>query len=134
MVGIGGALTDSAAETFSKLPAAAQEELLTFQRGSQPYVALMDLLHQAGVEPRRVHAISSISEAYRHPEHKVLNQGEFVVVSDPLTHGAYSDRGGIDSQPIDTTTEHVLGRGWVLAESFSLAIANSRSAAVGIRV
>jgi hypothetical protein len=81
-----------------------------------------------------LYGMTIISEAYRHPEHKVLNQGEFVVVSDPLTHGAYSDRGGIDSQPIDTTTEHVLGRGWVLAESFSLAIANSRSAAVGIRV
>lgn len=81
-----------------------------------------------------LYGMTIISEAYRHPEHKVLNPGEFVVVSDPLTHGAYSDRGGVDSQPIDTTVEHVLGRGWVLAESFSLALANARSVAIGLRV
>ena len=39
----------------------AQGELLTFQRGSQPHVALLDLLGQAGQEPQRVHCVSSIS-------------------------------------------------------------------------
>jgi DNA-binding transcriptional LysR family regulator len=36
-------------------------ELLTFQRGSHPHVALLDLFRQEGVEPGRVHTISSIS-------------------------------------------------------------------------
>lgn len=36
-------------------------ELLTFQRASQPYVALLDLFRSGGVEAPRVHAISSIS-------------------------------------------------------------------------
>ncbi|MEO7853387.1 MAG: LysR family transcriptional regulator [Rubrivivax sp.] len=36
-------------------------ELITFQRGSQPHVALVDLLHRAGVEPLRIHTVSSIS-------------------------------------------------------------------------
>lgn len=36
-------------------------ELITFQRGSQPHVALLDLLHRAGVEPLRIHTVSSIS-------------------------------------------------------------------------
>ena len=36
-------------------------ELMTFQRGSQPHVALLDLFRTANLEPRRVHAISSIS-------------------------------------------------------------------------
>lgn len=36
-------------------------DLLTFQRGSQPHVGLADLLRDAGVEPRKVHNISSIS-------------------------------------------------------------------------
>ncbi len=36
-------------------------DLLTFQRGSQPHVALLDLFRQAGLEPRRVHTMSSIS-------------------------------------------------------------------------
>jgi DNA-binding transcriptional LysR family regulator len=36
-------------------------DLLTFQRGSQPHVALLDLFRQAQIEPRRIHTISSIS-------------------------------------------------------------------------
>ena len=36
-------------------------DLLTFQRGSQPHVALVDMFRQAALEPKRVHAISSIS-------------------------------------------------------------------------
>ncbi len=36
-------------------------ELLTFQRGSQPHVALIDLFRRAGLQPPRVHTISSIS-------------------------------------------------------------------------
>jgi DNA-binding transcriptional LysR family regulator len=43
------------------LPELAKGELLTFQRGSQPHVALLDALRQAKVEHKRVHAISSIS-------------------------------------------------------------------------
>ena len=39
----------------------AQLELLTFQRGSQPHVALLDMFRRAGLEPLRVHSISSIS-------------------------------------------------------------------------
>lgn len=76
-----------------------------------------------------LYGMTLISEAYRHPEHKVLSQGEFAVVSDPLTHGAYSDRGGVDSVPIDGVTERIAGRGWLLSESIAFAIANSRSVA-----
>lgn len=36
-------------------------ELLTFQRGSQPHVALLDLCRRHGVDAPRVHTISSIS-------------------------------------------------------------------------
>jgi len=39
----------------------AEYDLLTFQRGSQPHVALMDLFRQADTLPPRVHTISSIS-------------------------------------------------------------------------
>jgi DNA-binding transcriptional LysR family regulator len=34
---------------------------MTFQRGSQPHVALLDLLRRQGLEPLRVHSVSSIS-------------------------------------------------------------------------
>lgn len=39
----------------------AASELLTFQRGSQPQVALLESLRQAGISDKRVHTISSIS-------------------------------------------------------------------------
>jgi DNA-binding transcriptional LysR family regulator len=39
----------------------AASDLITFQRGSQPHLALLDLLNRAGVEPSRVHTVSSIS-------------------------------------------------------------------------
>lgn len=38
-----------------------QHELITFQRGSQPHLALLDWLQRAGVEPLRLHSLSSIS-------------------------------------------------------------------------
>jgi hypothetical protein len=81
-----------------------------------------------------LYGMTLISEAYRHPEHKVLDQGEFVVVSDPQFHGAFSDRGGVDSKPTDITTERIAGRGWVLEESIAMSIANSRSVSFGVRV
>ena len=43
----------------------AEEEILTFQRGSQPHVALMDLFKVASIEPKRVHSVSSISAMVR---------------------------------------------------------------------
>jgi DNA-binding transcriptional LysR family regulator len=39
----------------------AERDLLTFQRGSQPHLALLQLLRRHGLAARRVHAISSIS-------------------------------------------------------------------------
>lgn len=52
----GGAATDplSVADLL-------EHDLLTFQRGSQPHVALMDALRVAGVGNKHVHAITSIS-------------------------------------------------------------------------
>ncbi len=39
----------------------AEMELLTFQKGSQPHVTLLDLFRVRRLEPKKVHAISSIS-------------------------------------------------------------------------
>lgn len=55
----------------------ADLELLTFQRGSYPHVMLVDLLRQAGVQPRRIHTISSISAMVQ------LVQGGFGVATLP---------------------------------------------------
>ncbi len=53
-------------------------DLLTFQRGSQPHVALTDLFREAGVEPKRVHNISSISAMVQ------LVEGGFGIATLPL--------------------------------------------------
>ncbi|MDO8904846.1 LysR family transcriptional regulator [Hydrogenophaga sp.] len=52
-------------------------EILTFQRGSLPHVALLDVFRQEGVEPRRIHTISSISAMVQ------LVQGGFGVATLP---------------------------------------------------
>lgn len=44
-----------------RLAELAEMELLTFQKGSQPHVTLLDLFRLRGLEPKKVHAISSIS-------------------------------------------------------------------------
>ncbi len=44
-----------------RLDELAEMELLTFQKGSQPHVTLLDLFRQHRLEPKKVHAISSIS-------------------------------------------------------------------------
>jgi DNA-binding transcriptional LysR family regulator len=55
----------------------ADSELLTFQRGSHPHVMLVDLLRQGGIEPRRIHTISSISAMVQ------LVQGGFGIATLP---------------------------------------------------
>jgi DNA-binding transcriptional LysR family regulator len=56
----------------------AAHDLLTFQRGSQPHVALTDLFREAGLEIKRVHTISSISAMVQ------LVEGGFGVATLPL--------------------------------------------------
>lgn len=80
-----------------------------------------------------LYGMSLVSDATRHPEHKVLNRGEFFIFADDINFGAYSDRDGIDSMPINITTEQIPGRGWVLTETLAIALANSRASAKGIR-
>jgi hypothetical protein len=80
-----------------------------------------------------MYGMTVTSDAYRHPEHKVIGQGEFYVISDAINHGAYSDRGGLLSTPIDISTEQIPGRGFVVHESLAVSVANSRSVAKGIR-
>lgn len=81
-----------------------------------------------------IYGMTILSDAYRHPEHKVLDQGEQFIIGSPVNHGQYTDRGGVTSQPIDISTEKVPGRGWVFNELLSMVVANSRSVARGRRV
>ena len=62
----------------------AGTDILTFQRGSQPHVYLLDTLRQAQVEPRCVHTISSISAMVQ------LVQGGFGVATLPRLAGQHA--------------------------------------------
>jgi DNA-binding transcriptional LysR family regulator len=61
-----------------RLSELADSDILTFQRGSQPHVALVDLLRHKKLEPRRVHTISSISAMAQ------LVEGGFGVATLPM--------------------------------------------------
>lgn len=80
-----------------------------------------------------LYGMAITSDAYRHPEHRVLSQGEFYAIADPVTHGQYTDRGGIDTEVLTGAIERMAGKGWWMYESWSSVIANPRSVAKGIR-
>lgn len=81
-----------------------------------------------------LYGTSIITDAYRHPQHKVLNRGEFYIFADPENTGMYTDRNGLQSLPTDVTNEKKVGRGWVIWEAFSMCLANTRAVAKGIRL
>ena len=81
-----------------------------------------------------IHGMEILSDQFRHVSHKVLEKGEFYIVSTPDQHGQFTDRGGVVSQPIDGTQERVPGRGWFMSESVSLVIANPYSVVRGRRI
>lgn len=73
------------------------------------------------------------SDAYRHPEHKVLAKGEQYIFGTPDTLGTYTDRGGIEVLPIDAAVTGVPGRGWHMTAQQSQTLANFRAVACGRR-
>lgn len=75
-----------------------------------------------------------ISDGYRHPQHRVLSKGDTIIVGDSINHGMITDRGGIESTPIDVSHEGVPGRGWHLVETISMVVANARSVSFGKRI
>ena len=81
-----------------------------------------------------MYGMTLTSDAFRHPAHRVLSQGEFFVFSDAVNLGAYSDRGGLTSTPTDINNAKIPGRGWTVFESMAIAIVNPRGVAKGLRV
>jgi hypothetical protein len=75
-----------------------------------------------------------ITDAFRQPNQKVLDQGEIYVVASPENHAAYSTRGGIRSTPTTGANQGNSSRGWFMTEPFSFVLANSRSVAKGKRI
>ena len=81
----------------------------------------------------QIMGMTIFSDAFRHPQHKVLNQGDIIVYGDQVNLGQYTDRGGVESLPIDSAIEGIPGRGWMLQESLSMVLANARAVAFANR-
>ena len=74
-----------------------------------------------------------VSDAFRHPEHKVLSAGQMFIIGDAGMHGVYTDRGGVEATPIDASHTGMPGRGWHMFMQLSMAVPNARSVAAATR-
>lgn len=80
-----------------------------------------------------INGMEIMTDAFRDPMQKVMDAGEIYVVSDPVYHGVYTNRGGIVSTPTDGANSGNTDKGWLLSGLYSLTIANTRSVAKGVR-
>jgi len=75
-----------------------------------------------------------VTDGWRDPNQKVLQQGEVYIISTPDTHGVYTDRGPVSATPVD---HHMVSgtpsRGWYFSELLSMTVTNGRSFCKGIR-
>jgi hypothetical protein len=74
-----------------------------------------------------------ITDGFRDPLQRVLSSNDLFVVSSPIYHGGYTDRGPAQSTPVDSFERGIPARGWDMYETISAVLANSRSVAKGQR-
>ena len=68
-----------ATQAILSLEEVLAHDIMTFQRGSQPHVALVNALHTAGIDDKHVHTLSSISALAR------LTESGFGIATLPLS-------------------------------------------------
>lgn len=74
-----------------------------------------------------------MTDAYRNPTLKVLNQGDIYVMSNPEMLGAYTDRGPVQSQEVNSYADGSPSRGWNFYELISMVVHNARGVVKGVR-
>jgi hypothetical protein len=76
----------------------------------------------------RILGIQLITDAYRVPQQKVLNQGDIYLLTSPEFLGAYTDRGPVKAEEVNASSagHGVPARGWHIVETMSMTVANSR--------
>lgn len=80
-----------------------------------------------------IYGMNVMTDAYRHPQLKVLNAGEIFVFGKPDLTGAYTDRGPVESQEKTGYNNGDPSRGWHFNELISILIHNTRAVAKGIK-
>ena len=74
-----------------------------------------------------------VTDGFRAPEHRVLQDGELYVLADQDYHAVYTTRGGTQSTPTSGANQGNTDRGWLLSSTFSFTLANVRSVAKAVR-
>ena len=77
--------------------------------------------------------VTMITDGFRDPTQRVLNQGELYCVAQPDYHGVYTTRGGVQSEPTTGANQGNTDKGWLLSEPFSFVMANVRSVSKAVR-
>ena len=67
-----------------------------------------------------------LSDHFRHTNHKILDAGDVYCVSEPESHGQYTDRGGYKSHSIIPTSSDSM-RGWNFIVLLSMAVTDYHS-------
>ena len=78
--------------------------------------------------------LTLITDGFRDPELRVLNDGEFFILGTPEYLGGYTERGPVQSRPVDEFDKFVPSRGWSMYELISIVVANSRAVARGQKI
>lgn len=78
--------------------------------------------------------LTLLTDGYREPTLRVLNDGEFFVLGTPEFLGGYTDRGPIESRPADDFDKAIPARGWTLREIISMGVGNAKAIAHGVRI
>lgn len=106
--------------------------------GNSDFHSLMDPVHRYDLvlngQIGSMLGMELITDAFRSPSQKVLEQGELYAVGAPEHHGSYTDRGGVVPTPVDGAGNGNATKGWFLQELMSLVIANPRSVSIGRRL
>jgi hypothetical protein len=78
--------------------------------------------------------MSMLTDGYREPTLRVLNDGEFLVLGTPEYLGGYTDRGPVESRAVDQFDQWVPARGWSMWEILSMGVSNAKAIARGSRI
>lgn len=81
-----------------------------------------------------MYGVSIMTDNFRQPVLKVLNQGDIYMVGDPTHHGVMTMRGSMTAEPINKFAEGEAKKGWFLDEIISMVLANSKSICAGRRI
>lgn len=81
-----------------------------------------------------MYGVALMSDTFRQPNLRVLQNGEVFLVGAPEHHGVITVRGDVLSEAIDKFDDGVAKRGWFLNQITSMNVVNALSVAYGRRI